>query len=161
MSLVEEVEFLISKYDKGDEKVEYIDEMKPSVHKSLQMFLSRLTESRVYQRIIEQTHPVPHEILTRRKEIENKLSKLLEKTKSDFDVDDVKGIIYNEDGQDALTHAITMFDTGKGEFEIGEVLETLNDAWNYFPHRVMGGLSPIEKALEMKQISKISGKTIN
>lgn len=88
------------------------------------------------------------QILKRRKEIEDELLKMLKKTKSDFGLEDIKRIIYNEKGSDDLTHIITMFDTGQGLVELENVFELVNDAWNYFPHKVLKGLSPAEKLLE-------------
>ncbi|MEK7121450.1 MAG: hypothetical protein AAB857_01955 [Patescibacteria group bacterium] len=91
------------------------------------------------------------QILARRKEIEKELLEMLKETKSDFGLDDIKEIIYNEDGRDSLIDIIAMFDTGQGAAELQNVLELLNDAWNYFPHKVIGGLSPVEKLLEYHQ----------
>lgn len=91
------------------------------------------------------------QILKRRKEIEQELLDMLKEAKSDFGVDDIKEIIYNEDGQDGLTDIIAMFDTGQGAAELQNVLELVNDAWNYFPHKVIGGLSPAEKLLEHRE----------
>lgn len=88
------------------------------------------------------------QILQRRKEIEQELVELLEETGSDFGLDDIKDIIYNEDDQDSLTDIIAMLDNGLGLVELENVLETVNDAWNYFPHKILGGLSPMEKRLE-------------
>lgn len=88
------------------------------------------------------------QILQRRKEIEQELVDLLEETGSDFGLDDIKEIIYNEDDQESLTDIIAMFDNGLGLVELENVLETVNDAWNYFPHKILGGLSPMEKRLE-------------
>ena len=85
------------------------------------------------------------------KEIEKGLLEMLKETKSDFGLDDIKEIIYNEDGQDSLTDVIAMFDTGQGAAELQNVLELVNDAWNYFLHKVIGGLSPAEKLLEHHQ----------
>ena len=85
------------------------------------------------------------QILQRRKEIERELMDLLEETESDFGLEDIKDIIYNEDGQDSLTDIIAMFDNGLGLVELENVLEIVNEAWNYFPHKILGGLSPIEK----------------
>ncbi len=88
------------------------------------------------------------QILARRKEIEKELLEMLKETESDFGLDNIKEIIYNEDGQDSLTDVIAMFDTGQGAAELQNVLELVNDAWNYFPHKIIGGLSPAEKLLE-------------
>lgn len=88
------------------------------------------------------------QILERRKDIEKELLELLKETKSDFGLENIKEIIYNEDGQDDLTKVIAMFDRGQGLSEMNEILEVINDAWNYFPHKCLDGLYPMEKILE-------------
>ena len=88
------------------------------------------------------------QILEKQKEIELELLVFLKEAESDFGLDDIKEIIYNEEGQDDLTDIIAMFDTGQGLIELENILETINDAWNYFPHKILGGLSPAEKLLE-------------
>jgi len=88
------------------------------------------------------------QILEKRKEIEQELLDFLKETKSDFNLDDIKEIIYHEDGQDDLTDIIAMFDTGQGLIELENILETINDAWNYFPHKILDGFSPAEKLPE-------------
>lgn len=85
------------------------------------------------------------QIQTKRKEIETELVSFLKETKSDFGLEDIKEIIYNEDGQDSLTDIIAMFDTGQGAAELETIMDTITDAWNHFPHRTLNGLSPIEK----------------
>ena len=91
------------------------------------------------------------QILKRREEIGQELLDMLKETKSDFGLEDIKEIIYNEDGQDSLTDIIAMFDVGQGAAELQNVLELVNDAWNYFPHKIIGGLSPAEKLLEHRE----------
>lgn len=142
---IKEIEDLIEKYDdESEESIEYIDEMKPSVHKSLQILWSEVTRGN----FSDVLHIPPPEIIAKRKEIEKELVEMLKETKSDFGLDDIKKIIYNEDGQDSLTDIIAMFDAGQGAAELQNVLELVNDAWNYFPHKIIGGLSPAEKLLE-------------
>ena len=94
------------------------------------------------------------EIAIKRKEIENELLTMLKETRSDFGLEDIKEIIYNEDGQDSLTDIIAMFDAGQDVVELENVLEIVNDAWNYFPHKILGGLSPEEKLLEYQQVQQ-------
>ena len=91
------------------------------------------------------------QIIEKRQEIEQELLDLLEETGSDFGLDDIKEIIYNEDGQDDLTDIIAMFDTGQGATELQGVLDLVTDAWNYFPHKTLDGLSPAEKVLQYNQ----------
>ncbi|MCX6717123.1 MAG: hypothetical protein NTU76_00390 [Candidatus Taylorbacteria bacterium] len=93
------------------------------------------------------------EINEEKKIIEQEIKDLLKLTKSDFSLEDVKEVIFNEDGQDSLTEAVAMFDNGDID-NLSNVLETLNDAWNYFPHKLLNGLSPAEKLLEYKESSQ-------
>lgn len=156
LNLVAEIENLIELYNDGGEDTEYIDEMKPSVNKSLQMVWSRFTDSRVYRKIIEESRPIPYEILTKRREIEKELAKLLKETKGDYELEDIEEIIYHEDGPDSLTDIIMVFDKGQSAAELQDVLELVNDAWNYFPHKCLNGLSPAEKLAEYRKKENIN-----
>ena len=92
------------------------------------------------------------QILQGRKKIEQELVDLLRDSESDFSLEDVRDTIYNEDGQDSLTDIIAMFDNGLGLVELENVLEVVNEAWNYFPHKILNGLSPVEKRLEYQKL---------
>ncbi len=94
------------------------------------------------------------EIIVKRKEIEQEMINFLKEAKSDFTLDHIKEIIYNEEGQDDLTDVIAMFDTGEGDIELSNILELVTDAWNYFPHKAIGGISPAEKSLEYEKSRK-------
>ena len=72
---------------------------------------------------------------------------MLKETKSDFTLDAIKEVIYNEEGLNDLTDVIAMFDVGQSAAELNTVLELVNDAWNYFPHKSIGGISPAEALL--------------
>ena len=91
------------------------------------------------------------EILERRKEIENEILEMLEETESDFGLEDVKEAIYNEEEQDDFTHIVAMFDRGGDASELSNVLELITDAWNYFPHKALGDLSPAEESMERRK----------
>ena len=91
------------------------------------------------------------QILAYRKEIEKELLEMLKETNSDFSLEDVKNVIYNEEDSDALMKVVAMFDRGGDVSELESILELANDAWNYFPHKIIGGISPAEKLLEYGQ----------
>lgn len=88
------------------------------------------------------------EILERRKEIENEISEMLIETESDFSLTDVKDVIYSENEQDDFMHAVAMLDRGGDASELSNALELVTDAWNYFPHKALGGISPAEQNLK-------------
>jgi len=90
------------------------------------------------------------QILERRKEIEQEVIDMLKETSSDFTFDHVRDVIYNEEDNDDMMKVVAMFDRGGDATELENVLELVTDAWNYFPHKVLGDISPVEKLLEHK-----------
>ena len=88
------------------------------------------------------------QILEHRKEIERDLVAMLKETKSDFTLDHVRDAIFHEEDNDDMMKVVAMFDRGGDASELSNVLELVTDAWNYFPHKVLGGISPAEKLLE-------------
>lgn len=118
-------------------------------------------------------------ILGRRKEIEQEPVEMLKETRSDFTLEHVRDVIYHEENNDDMIHpigydklsngvkAVAMFDpssrtqgvpygAGRGgdALELNNVLELVTDAWNYFPHKVPGGISPAEVLLGHHNKSK-------
>jgi hypothetical protein len=87
-------------------------------------------------------------ILERRKELEQELVDILKETESDFTLDHVRDAIYNEEDNDDMMKVVAMFDRGGDTSELSNILELVTDAWNYFPHKILGGISPAEKLLE-------------
>ena len=49
-----------------------------------------------------------------------------------------------------MMKVVAMFDRGGDASELENVLELVSDAWNYFPHKALGGLSPADKTLEYR-----------
>ena len=91
------------------------------------------------------------QILERRKEIEQELVDMLKETRSDFTLDHVRDAILHEEDNDDMMKVVAMFDRGGDASELSNVLELVTDAWNYFPHEVLGGISPAEKLLEYQE----------
>ncbi|MCX6754003.1 MAG: hypothetical protein NTV03_03040 [Candidatus Nomurabacteria bacterium] len=88
------------------------------------------------------------QILERRKEIEQEVIKMLKETESDFSLEHVIDVIYNEEDSGDYQHVVAMFDRGGDVSELSNILELVSDAWNYFPHKSINGLSPMEKLLK-------------
>ena len=88
------------------------------------------------------------QILERQKEIGQELMDMLKETESDFTLDHVRDAIFHEEDNDDMMKGVGMFDRGGDASELSNVLELVTDAWNYFPHKVLGGISPAEKLLE-------------
>ena len=91
------------------------------------------------------------QILERRKEIEQELEEMLKETESDFTLDHARDVIFHEEDNDDMMKVVAMFDRGGDASELSNVLELVTDAWNYFPHEVLGGISPAEKLLEYQE----------
>jgi len=94
------------------------------------------------------------QILERREEIEQELVEMLKETESDFTLDHVRDAIFHEEDNDDMMKVVAMFDRGGDASELSNVLELVTDAWNYFPHKVLDGISPAEKLLEHHDKSK-------
>lgn len=90
------------------------------------------------------------QILDHRKEIEQELVEMLKETESDFTLDYVRGAIYNEEDNDDMMKVVAMFDRGGDASELSNVLEIVSEAWNYFPHKILGGISSAEMVLKHK-----------
>jgi hypothetical protein len=91
------------------------------------------------------------QILERRKEIEQELEEMLKKTESDFSLDHVRDVIFYEKSNDDMMKVIAMFDRGGDSSELSDILELVTDAWNYFPHKALSGISPAEAILKHQQ----------
>jgi len=119
------------------------------------------------------------QIFERRKEIEQELVGMLKETESDFTLDHVRDAIFHEEDNDDMMKVMAMFDpssrtqsvhygagrggdaseltpldTANNLTGLSNVLELVTDAWNYFPHKVLGGISPAEKLLEHRNKQK-------
>jgi len=94
------------------------------------------------------------QILEHRKEIEQELVEMLKETESDFTLDHVRDVIFHEEDNDDMMKVVAMFDRGGDASELSNVLELVTDAWNYFPHKTLGGISPAEKLLEYQNKNK-------
>ena len=89
--------------------------------------------------------PSKKHILKERQEFEEEdVTALLKRVKSEFTLEDVKAIIYNEMEQNDMAKIIPIFDTGEGDADSNTILELIIDAWNCFPHKTLGGKSPHE-----------------
>ena len=80
----------------------------------------------------------------RKKEIEQELVEMLQEAGSNFSLQDIKDIIFNEEDNDDMMKIVMMFDRGGDSSELSNVLELVTDAWNYFPHAAIGGKAPVE-----------------
>jgi len=73
---------------------------------------------------------------------------VINKYKIKLNIREIKETIYDEEGQEDFNKIIKLFSNVGSLTELNNILKTLNDVWNYFPHKSLGGLSPHEKLLE-------------
>jgi hypothetical protein len=88
------------------------------------------------------------QIFARRKEIEQEIMAIFKKTGSVFSLQDVKKIIFYEEESGDMMKILPLFGNGGEISELENTLELISNAWNYFPHKSLGGLSPMEKLTE-------------
>ncbi|MCD6471361.1 hypothetical protein J7K86_02435 [bacterium] len=83
-----------------------------------------------------------------RKRIEFQLREIINYYQIDATFEEIKEMVFNENGQEDFNKLIGLFvskiNSGNLD-EINEVLKFVNAVWNYFPHKSLKGLSPIEK----------------
>ena len=91
------------------------------------------------------------QIIERRKEIEQELVEMLKETESDFTLDHVRDAIFHEEDNDDMMKVVAVFDRGGDASELNNVLELVTDAWNYFSHEALDGISPAEKLFEYQE----------
>ena len=75
-------------------------------------------------------------------------------TENEPTLDYVRDAVFNEEDNDDMMKVVAMFDRGGDASELSDVLELVTDAWNYFPHKLLDGLSPAEKLLEHRNQQK-------
>lgn len=97
------------------------------------------------------------------KQVEDKLNALIEKyrIKEKITVDEIKKWIWNAKGQamEAVNQyhkkCFQLFPEPKDIDEMNDIMQAFTDAWNFFPHKGLGGKAPNELLKEgMKNVPK-------
>lgn len=83
-----------------------------------------------------------------RKRIEFQVREIINYYQVNTIFEEIKEAVFNEDGQEDFNKLIELFvskiNSGNLD-EINEVLKFVNAVWNYFPHKSLKGLAPVEK----------------
>lgn len=142
-------------YEPIFKKYKYVDRLPIGVYKSLQMLLVNLLEAEVYDKMYQdflnelaasrQSRVHFDEIVKMRQQIEERLEQIIKKTNSKLKINDIKIIIYNENGQNDIQKIISGFPNIQDFNELQQLIALIMDVWNYWPHKNLGGLSPVEK----------------
>lgn len=91
-------------------------------------------------------------------EVEMNLEKLLQKLALPkyITVADIKNIIWNEQKNSSGTELFSMLAPfAKDKEVVQEIMLSVQDAWNYFPHRILGGKSPADLVREYQENREI------
>lgn len=87
---------------------------------------------------------------------------LLRRLGSEATVKDVVRLIFEHDektpASECIAVLIEFFHAGEDDLDF--VLPVIEDAWNYFPHRSLGGRCPVEVMADLAQPRKTRRKTI-
>jgi len=88
-----------------------------------------------------------------REKIESETREIINYYQVDTTFEEMKEIVFNEDGQEDFNKLVELFTSkinSSNLDEINEVLKFVQAVWNYFPHKSLKGLSPVEKIKEIK-----------
>lgn len=87
-----------------------------------------------------------------RKEIEAEISDLIEKYEVNITFEKIKEVIFNEKDYKDFHSVINAFSEKIKDLDEGnDVLDILTKAWNFFPHKSLGGSSPSENPPEFQK----------
>ena len=87
-------------------------------------------------------------IVAYRTSTEERLSALLIRAGRPTTLNRIKAIIFDKGHTQLSVYVTEMLQTFQSStIEIDDILPTLQDAWNYFPHRSLDGKSPAERLL--------------
>lgn len=115
----------ITKYELLDELKKQIDERREEIEEEL---MDALT-------VVDSNFSVKEDSFIE--------SELIE-TKSNFLLQDVKNIIFYAEDKDKMMKKIMDTFTFGSVSKLGDIMNLVEDAWNYFPHKALDGLSPVE-----------------
>jgi hypothetical protein len=90
-------------------------------------------------------------VRTRRALTESRLARLLKEAGSTANFRVICNLVFEyhpTDFQAYLAQLFALFDSLPNRTDIDTLLPVIQDAWNYFPHRALGGKSPVEIHLE-------------
>jgi hypothetical protein len=89
-------------------------------------------------------------ILKHRKEIKEELVDMIKETKSDFSLQNVLDAVFYEEDNEDMMKIISVFYHGGGTKKLHNIVELVNKAWIYFPHKSLNCLSLSEELLKYK-----------
>jgi len=104
-----------------------------------------------------------------KKEVEKELQNLIDRyhLNEKLTVEVIKNWVFEEKGETVTEsarrfqkRALDYFKNLKDIDELNEVLGIISDAWNYFPHKSLGGKSPAQLVKEELKVHPVRKKEI-
>lgn len=144
-------------------KYKFISSLPAGVYKSLnKLLVEALLRSEFYEKIYQDflnglrakrtRAELPTMTLTDiwegKKEAEWEIEKLIKATDSVLKLEDIKEIIFNENDFACKQKIIDNFCKDQSIEKLNKILSIIFNAWNYWPHKKLNGLSPAEKLYE-------------
>ena len=137
-------------------RFKYTSSLPAGIYKSLNLLMEEIMPTdyriKIYEKFLNEIKKDEFEhidsiISLNRSNILEQLDSIIKENSSKASVDEILKIIYEEEGGSVIKDIFLLICSGK-ELNINEmnkILEVVNSAWNYFPHKKLNGLSPIEK----------------
>jgi hypothetical protein len=92
-------------------------------------------------------------IIQYREMISGRITFLLERFGREATVEDIKQLVFEHDGvthpSECFADLLMLFNVG--EDDLDHLLPVVQEAWNYFPHRSLGGSCPAIAAVDLAQ----------
>jgi len=87
-----------------------------------------------------------------RREIENQVKAIIDYYKVDTTFEEIRETVFVENDQKDFNNLVQIFADKIANLEkLNAVLQVVNAVWNYFPHKSLNGLCPMEKISESQQ----------
>ncbi len=91
-----------------------------------------------------------------RNNIEFQINEIIDSYKIDATFEKIREKVFNENNQKDFNDLSRLFVEKIANLdEINAVLQVVNAAWNYFPHRSLNGFCPMEKIIESPKTKKL------
>jgi len=165
-SFVSAAESLLTEYREPKfNRYKYVCAFPPSVYKSLQMLIM---EKIFYSESLERLYKVceskifgpdhdnksqmsKRKFLEKREDAEKRAVELLNELKTDLSFGELKKLIYSGKKMFDVLKNTKLLDNVKNDDEANKILKIFMDVWNYFPHKTLNGLSPLEKSHNLQE----------
>lgn len=90
-----------------------------------------------------------------RKNIKSQIEEIIDYYKIDITFEKIKETVFFENDQKDFNNLVEVFASKITNLdELNDVLQVVNAVWNYFPHKSLNGLCPIEKILKHQHNKK-------